>query len=165
MSLNIQEQFQKMALGERIILIAGPLLFIDGFLPWYSGRDCVDAGILGEFCGGSSSGWQAPGAFWSILAILLGLTMAGLVAAVRFGNVKIPELPQGVTWARLMLGLGGAAAVFVVIKFLNHSGDLDFGFVIGALLVAALAAGGFLLYQEEQQGEVGGGGADAGPST
>ena len=153
MSLNIQEQFQKMALGERIILVAGPLLFIDGFLPWYD--------LSGVF---NRSGWQAPGALWSILAILLGLTMAGLVAAVRFGNVKIPELPQGVTWARLMLGLGGAAAVFVVIKFLNHSGDIDFGFVIGALLVAALAGGGFLMYQEEQQGEVGGGGADAGPT-
>ncbi|MCH7809172.1 MAG: hypothetical protein IH863_01160 [Chloroflexi bacterium] len=164
--MNIQEQFQKLALGEKIILIAGPLLFIDGFLNWYSASgQCIDLGTgFGEICagGGSASGWQAPGALWSVLAILLGLTMAGLVAAVRFGNVKLPEMPQSVTWGRIMLGMGGASALFVVAKFVNHSSNLDFGFFVGALLVAALAAGGFLTFQEEKQGAEAG--ADTGQS-
>ena len=162
MSANIQEQFQKMGLGEKIILVAGPLLFIDGFLPWYS----FDFGtFLGESLGSvSRSGWQSPGAIWSMLAVLIGLGMSGLVAAVRFGNVKLPELPQGVTWARLHLGLGGAAVLLVVLKFLNESSNLSYGFFIGIILVVALAAGGFLLFQEEQKGGGAGSGADAGPS-
>ena len=163
MSVNIQEQFQKLGTGEKIILIAGPLLFIDGFLNWYSvSGQCIDLGTGFEVCeGGSASGWESPGSIWSVLAILLGLTMAGLVAAVRFGNVKLPEMPQGVTWGRIMLGMGGASALFVVAKFVNHSSNLDFGFFVGALLVAALATGGFLTFQEEKQDA---GGADAGPS-
>ncbi len=88
--------------------------------------------------------------------------MCGLVAAVRFGNVKLPDLPQGVTWARLHLGLAAAAVLFVVIKFINESSHLSYGFYIGIILVIALAVGGFLLYQEEQKG--GGSGADSGPS-
>ncbi|MCI0819337.1 MAG: hypothetical protein J4O12_03475 [Chloroflexi bacterium] len=168
MSMNLQEQFQKLGLGEKIILIAGPLLFIDGFLNWYSvSGQCIDLGAVGEICaeGGSASGWESPGSIWSVLAILLGLTMAGLVAAVRFGNMKLPEMPQGVTWGRIMLGMGGASALFVVAKFVNHSSNLDFGFFIGALLVAALAAGGFLTFQEEQKsGSAGSGGAAAGPA-
>ncbi len=167
MTVNIQEQFQKLGPGEKIILIAGPLLFIDGFLNWYSvAGQCIDLGTgIGEVCaeGGSASGWESPGSIWSVLAILLGLTMAGLVAAVRFGNVKLPEMPQGVTWGRIMLGMGGASALFVVAKFVNHSSNLDFGFFVGALLVAALATGGFLTFQEEKQGA--GAGADAGPSV
>lgn len=155
MSTNIQEQFQKMALGEKIILVAGPLLFIDSFLNWYS----VSFESLGFSASISRSGWQSPGAIWSILAVLIGLVMVGLVGAVRFGNVKIPELPQGVTWGRIMLGLGGAATAFVVIKFLGESSHLAFGFFVGAILVVALAAGGFLLYQEEQQDGVAGAGA------
>ncbi len=158
MSANIQEQFQKMALGEKIILIAGPLLFIDGFLKWYS----VSFETLGFSASISRSGWQSPGAIWSILAVLIGLVMFGLIAAVRFGNVKLPDLPQGVTWARLHLGLGAAAVLFVVIKFLGESSNLSYGFFLGIILVVALVAGGFLLFQEEQKG--GGAAADTGPS-
>ena len=154
MSANIQEQFQKMGLGEKIILIAGPLLFIDSFLPWYD----FDLGPFGSV---SRTAWQSPGSLWSTLAVLIGLVMAGSVGAIRLGNVKLPELPTGVTWGRILLGGGGVAAAFVVIKLLDHSGDLGFGFFIGVILVGALAAGGFLTFQEEQKG---GGGADAGPS-
>lgn len=147
-NMNIQEQFQKMGLGEKIIVIAGPLLFIDGFLPWYS----VDT-VIGSI---NRNGWESPGAIWSILAVFCGLIAAGLVAAVRFGNVKLPEMPQGVTWGRLLLGLGAAAGVFVIIKLLDHSGDLGIGFFAGIVLVGALIAGGYLTFQEEQQ--QGGGG-------
>jgi hypothetical protein len=148
-SINIQEQFNKMALGEKIILPAGIVLFIASFLKWYS----VDVEFLGEDLGSvSRSGWESPGAIWSILAVLIGLIMTGLVAAVRFGNVKLPEMPQGVTWGRLLLGLGGASALFVLIKLVNESSHLSIGFFLGIICVAALAAGGFLMFQDEQKG-------------
>ncbi|MCH8051242.1 MAG: hypothetical protein IIC86_04415 [Chloroflexi bacterium] len=173
MSVNIQEQFQKLGLGEKIILIAGPLLFIVSFLPWYS----ISFEAFGFSESITRSAWQSPGAIWSMLAVFIGLVMTGLIAAVRFGNVKLPEMPQGVTWGRIMLGLGSASALLVVIKLISESSFLGFGFYIGIILVIALAAGGFLTFQEEKRGgradagpagggtePPGGGGADAGPS-
>lgn len=153
MSMNIQEQFNKIALGEKIILPAGIVMLIASFLKWYS----VSVSFLGEDLGSvSRSGWQSPGALWSILAVIIGLVMTGLVAAVRFANVKLPELPNGVTWGRLMLGLGVAALLFIVIKFINESSHMSIGFYLGIIAAIALAAGGFLTFQEEQKG---GGGA------
>lgn len=145
MSINIQERFMKMGLGEKIILIAGPLLFIDSFLPWYD----VDLGPFGSI---TRSGWESPGAIWSILAMLLGLAMAAAVAVTRFTSMQMPALPQGVTWGRLYLGGGAAAALLVLIKLLNESSSLGFGFYLGILLAAALAAGGFLIFQAESKG-------------
>lgn len=154
MSMNFQEAFQKMPLGEKIILIAGPLLLIDSFLKWYSAKACI-----GDFCvGGSASGWDAPGAIWSILAVLIGLALAGVIGATRFANMKMPELPQNLTWGRVYLGGAVAAAVFLLIKLLNHSGDLAIGFYIGIILVAAMVVGGALLFQAERE-RMGGGGS------
>ena len=58
-SNDIMEKFKGLGIGEKFILIAGLVLFIDGFLPWYS----VDLGPFGNF---NRSGWQSPGAIWSM---------------------------------------------------------------------------------------------------
>ncbi len=150
MSINIQESFQKMPLGEKIILIASPLLLIDSFLPWYH----VSFGVLGSV---SRSGWQSPGAIWSILAMLCGLVMGGIVIASRFTSMKMPELPAGVTWARVHLGLAVAAAIFILLKIVDESSHMSFGFFLGIILVAALVAGAGLLFQAERGGTMGGG--------
>jgi hypothetical protein len=147
--MSIQERFQQTSLGEKIILIAGPLLLIDSFLPWYD----VDLGPFGSV---TRSGWESPGAIWSILAMLIGLVMAGVVAATRFTTTQMPALPEGVSWGRVHLGMGVAVALFVIIKLVNESSYLGFGFYIGIVLAAALAAGGFLMFQAEQKGSGGG---------
>jgi hypothetical protein len=153
MSINIQESFQKMPLGEKIILPASVILLIDSFLPWYHVNICAG---LSDLCGSiNRSGWQSPGAIWSILATLIGVIMGVLVVLTRFTTVKMPALPQGVTMARLYLGLGAAAALFVLIKLIDESSHLGFGFFIGIICVAALVAGGFLLFQAERQGTTG----------
>jgi hypothetical protein len=146
-SNQIMEKFQKIPLGEKIILIAGPLLFIDTFLPWYS-VSCINT-IAGCIGGGSINGWSAPGAIWSILAGLVGLAAAGLVGVTAFSTVKMPALPQGVTWARVYLGLGIAGIVCILLKLAAHSGNMGFGFFLGIILVAALVVGGGLLFQAE----------------
>lgn len=152
-SMNIGEQFRNMSLGEKIILIAGPLLLIASFLPWYSVDICGDFGdIAGIDCTVTRSGWQSPGALWSILAVLIGVVLAGLVAATRLFNVQMPALPEGVTWARIYLGGAVLAGIFILLKLVNESSHLGFGFFIGIVLVGALIAGGFLMFQEEQGG-------------
>ena len=139
------ERFQALSIGEKIIIIAGLVLFIDGFLPWYS----IDLGPFGSV---TQNGWGAPGALWSILAVLIGLAMAGVVAVKISTEGVIPENVGGFTWPKIFLGGGVAAAVLILIKLLNESSYMGFGFYIGIICVAALAAGGVLMYREEMTG-------------
>jgi hypothetical protein len=136
------EKFNALSIGEKIILPAGVVLFILGFLPWYS----VDLGPLGTY---TRSGWESPGAFWSILAILVGLAMAAVVALKSLGTVAIPDNVGGVTWPKIHLGGGVAALVLVLIKFLNENNSMGFAFYLGIIAAAALAVGGLLMFREE----------------
>ena len=139
------EKFMALSIGEKIIVIAGLLLLIDGFLPWYS----VDLGPFGDY---TRNGWQSPGGLWSMLAILIGLAMAAVVVLKGLTEVEIPDNVGGQSWARILLGGGVAALVLVVIKYLNESSSVGFGFYLGFIAAAALAAGGFLMYREESAG-------------
>jgi hypothetical protein len=149
MSINIQESISKMPLGEKIIVPAAAVLLIDSFLPWYHAS--VDLGILGSVSV-NRSGWQSPGAIWSILALLAAVAMAVVIVLQRFTAVKLPALPQGLTWGRVHAGLAGVAVVSVLIKLINHSSDLGFGFFIGIICVAAIAAGAGLIFTAEREG-------------
>ena len=148
------EKFMALSIGEKIIIIAGLVLLIDGFLPWYS----VDLGPFGSV---TRNGWESPGALWSLLAILIGLAMSGVVAVKALTEGVIPENVGGFTWPKILLGGGAAALLLVVIKFLNESSELGFGFYLGFIAAAALAAGGFLMYREESA--AGSSGSPSGP--
>src|SRR3970040_3068324 len=97
---NVLERFQALGIGEKIIILAGVVLFIGGFLPWYS----IDLGPFGSF---TRSGWQSPGAIWSMLAILIGLAMAAVVVLKGLTEVEIPDNVGGPSWPRILLGGGG----------------------------------------------------------
>lgn len=139
---KLVEKFMALGIGEKIIIVAGLLLFIDGFLPWYS----ID---LGPFGSATRSGWQSPGAFWSMLAIVIGLAMAVVVILKGLTEVEIPDNVGGQSWPRILLGGGVAALVLLVIKFLNESSYLGFGFYLGFIAAIALAVAGFLMFREE----------------
>ena len=139
------EKFMALSIGEKIIIIAGLVLLIDGFLPWYS----VDLGPFGSV---TRNGWESPGALWSMLAILIGLAMAAVVILKGLTEVEIPDNIGGVSWPKILLGGGVAALVLVVIKFLNESSHLAFGFYLGFIAAAALAVAGFLIFREESAG-------------
>ena len=136
------EKFMALGIGEKIIVIAGLVLLIDGFLPWYS----VDLGPFGSF---TRNGWQSPGGLWSMLAILIGLAMAAVVVLKGLTEVEIPDNVGGQSWPRILLGGGVAALVLVVIKYLNESSSVGFGFYLGFVAAAALAVGGFMMFREE----------------
>jgi hypothetical protein len=139
---KVIERFKALSVGEKIIIIAGVLLFIVGFFPWYS----IDFGPLGSF---SRSGWQSPGAIWSILAIFIGLAMAGVVALKSLAEVEIPENVGGFSWPKIFFGAGVATLAFVLIKLLNESSSMGFGFYLGIIAAGALAVAGFLMFREE----------------
>jgi hypothetical protein len=64
-------------------------------------------------------------------------------------EVEVPENVSGFSWPKIMLGGGVAAVVLLVIKLLNESSYLGFGFYLGIICAAALAVGGFLMFREE----------------
>ena len=146
------QEYKSLAIGERVILGAAVALFIVGFLPWYHVGGSIDigGGRVANLPSINRNGWQSPGAIWSILAILIGLAMATVVVVRRLAKEgTLPNDVAGVTWPKIYFGGGVAAVVFVLIKLLNHSGNLGFGFYLGFVSVAALAVGGYLAYRSE----------------
>ncbi len=132
------EKFNALSIGEKIILVAGVVLFIVGFLPWYKVSH-----------GPSWNAWSEFDAFWSILAILIGLAMAAVIVLKNFATVEIPDNVGGFTWPKIHLGGGVVALVFLLIKFLSNNDYTAFGLYLGIIAAAALAVGGFLMYREE----------------
>ncbi len=135
------DKFNAMSIGEKVIVVAGALLLIASFLPWYR----YDFGLFDI----SRNGWQSPGAFWSILAVFVGLAMSGVIAVKTFTDVQLPPDVGGQSWGRVFLAGGALALLLVVFKFITESSDLSYGFYIGLLATLALAAGGALMYRDE----------------
>ena len=142
------DMLNQLTMGQKLIAGAGVLLFIFSWLPWHHYSFSGLSGIPGVPGSLNRNAWQSPDALWSSLAVLIGLVMAGIVLS-KLANVNLPELGS-VTWGQAMLGLGVAALILVIIKFLAHSGSLGIGFYLGFLATVALAAGGYLFYTEER---------------
>jgi len=148
---KLVEKFMALGIGEKIIIIAGVVLFIDGFLPWYSVSASGEIEGVRYGASWSANGWGAPGAIWSILAVLIGLVMVAAIAVQNLAKEgTLPDNISGITWPKIHLGAGAAALVLVVIKLLSESSSLGFGFYLGIICAAALAVGGFLMFREEK---------------
>lgn len=135
------EGIKGLGVWEKVTLAAGAVLFVAGFLPWYS----ISIGSVSF----SRNGWQSPGAMWSVLPILIGMALAAAVVVRKISDATVPQEIGGVSWAKIHFGAGTAALVCVAIKFLNESSYLGFGFYLGLLAAAALALAGFWMYREE----------------
>src|SRR5262249_21123362 len=114
----------------------------------------------------SQNAWERPGAFWSIIAVLIGVVLAGHVIFEKLANVELPERLGSVGWGGVHL-LGGAGAfVFVIIKAIDDSRlDRKIGLWAGLLFSLGLLVGGYLMAKERGElpqqlgGAKGGGGA------
>ena len=136
------DKLNTLSMGEKLVVGGGILLFIAGFLPWYS----IDLGPIGDF---TRNGWQSPGAIWSFLAIIIGLVMAGSILAAKFGNVALPALGT-FSYGQAYLAGGALVILLLLIKLINESSYMSFGFFLGILCGIALAAGGYLIYSEDK---------------
>ncbi|HXH22885.1 MAG TPA: hypothetical protein VNN10_12735 [Dehalococcoidia bacterium] len=138
------DKINELTNGEKAISLGGILMLVASFLPWY--KVSFSFGEFGSVSA-SASGWEAPGAIWSILAVIIAVAMAGVVLAAKFGNVQLPDLGS-FTWGQALLAGGGAVVVLIVLKLINESSSLSYGFYLGVIAAALLAAGGYLRYQE-----------------
>jgi len=130
----------KLKNGQKIVLVAGIVLVINLFLPWYR----VD---LGAFGSANFSAWHF---FLAWFGSLLAIAAAVIIALKVFANMKINAGPLKAE--HLAFALGALGFLFILIKLLV---DLDFMFIgvwIGLVASAALAFGTFLAMKEQGLG-------------
>jgi drug/metabolite transporter superfamily protein YnfA len=136
----------RLTLGGRIVAIAGLLLFIDSFLPWF--RACAELPAIlggGKVCGGTHNAWNNA---LSLIAVLVALALVGLVLAELAGT-ELPALGT-ITWAQVQLIAGGVVALFVVLQVLigDSGASRSYGAYLGIVFAAALLYGTFLRSRE-----------------
>ena len=135
----------KLSLGDKIIAASGVLLFVFWLFPWFH----YDIGGFGSYKQSGSHFF-----FTGTVPMLLGLVMIGWVVATKLAQVDLPELP--VPQGLLLLGMGGLAALLVILRLLlggDDAGtdvlDRSVGLFLAVLAAIGLAAGGFLKFQED----------------
>jgi hypothetical protein len=149
---------KKLTPGEMVTAVCGVVLLIVSFFPWYG----IDLGAFGEF---NRNGWQEPDAFFSIVAVILGVILAAHVIVEKLANVDLPERLGSVGWGIMHLVGGVLAFVFVLLKWVMNTDFTKFGLYLGLILTLGLAIGGFLMAKEagELPSSLGGAKGDASP--
>jgi hypothetical protein len=138
----LSELARRPTLGQSIVMVTGVLLFIWGFLPWYS-----DAG-------GSANAWSTetiPGLLLTATWVpLLSLAIAIFVAIKVFFD-GFPDRVLGFTWAQLsiVVGLFGvliSLGFLVANRSLGNLGSLNLGLgLILSFITSLVMLGGALL--------------------
>lgn len=137
-----QFDFKRLDKNDQGVIIAGAVVFVAGFLPWFGGL------------GGAIIGWSAGfTGFMSILLCLLAAVFVGLRAA----QVGMPKLPAGP--ALVALGLAGLGLLLMVIRFATLPRGSGFGLSYGPrfglflALIAAIAEVAFAFLAFRSSGE------------
>ncbi len=149
---------KKLTPGEVLTAVCGVLLLIVSFFPWYG----VVLGPFGDF---NRNGWQEPDAFFSIVAVILGVVLAAHVIIEKLESLTLPERLGSVGWGMVHLIGGVVAFVFVLLKWIMNTDFTKFGLYAGLILTAGLAIGGFLMAKEagDLPSSLGGAKGDAAP--
>jgi hypothetical protein len=133
---------RKLTLGQAIVMVTGVLMFIWGFLPWYS-----DAG-------GSANAWSTetiPGLLLTATWVpLLSLAIVLFIAIKIFGN-GFPDSVLGFSWAQLAIVVGFidvliSLGFLVANRSLGSLGSLDLGpgLILSFITSLVLLAGALL---------------------
>lgn len=159
---------KKLTPGEMVIGVSGILLLIVGVLfDWFG----IDINIAGTTVADYSE--KGLGNFWTLIAIIIGVVMAGHVIVDKVAGVEMPERLGKVGWGVFYLAGGIIAFLFTLVAVIvgveERGVDLDpkIGAYLGLLLTLGLAVGGFLVSRERGhlQELMGGGATGGGGST
>ena len=131
------ESIKALSRGTKLVLGAGPLLFISLFFNWQMLEiDYGPAGIAKQ----PQDGWDA----WGLVIALLVIATVTLVVLVQFTEV---EMSEDVPWESVTLVLGFVTGAFAVLKNLTDANSTwtSYGFVV---LAGAFAYGTYLIWAE-----------------
>jgi hypothetical protein len=127
------ESIKALSRGTKLVLGAGPLLFLSLFFNWQMLEiDYGPAGIADM----PQDGWDA----WGLLIALLVIATVTLVVLVQLTEV---EMSEDVPWESVVFALGAATFAFAVLKNLTDANSTwaSYGFVA---LAGAFAYGTYL---------------------
>lgn len=131
--------WSKLGTGQKIAGIAGVVLVIDLFLPWYS----LDFGLGSSSLNAFDAEFLAWfGSFVAIAGAAVLLLKALDVTDVKVGNFQAEQLA---------LGLGAIGAILILLRWITEPGEtvggiglsVGFGLWLGLLAAIAVAYGGF----------------------
>lgn len=117
------------------MLAGGGVLFIATFLNWRSSGPFSANGLDTDFHG-----------LLGVFTMLIGLAVAGVVAAREFGKVTFPDAILGFTVNQMIVKLGFAA--FLMTFGMQFADSAAFGVTLAWLASAAIAVGGILAMRE-----------------
>lgn len=135
------DKLRQLAVAEQATVGGAVLLLVASFLPWH--RACIDFGVE-ELCF-SANGWESPSTPWSILAVLIGLAMGTVIVLQKLAGVTLPERLGTLSWGQVHMTGGIAVAALIVIKLLDESSKLSYGFYLGLVATALLVYGGVMI--------------------
>ncbi len=122
--------------GTIMLLAGGAVLAVSTFLDW--------AGV-GDF---GFNGWEIDAfGFQGIFVFLIGVAVAGSVAAKTFGGMKLPARIVGLSHNQLYMALGLAG--FLITFGLQFAQNSKFGLTLGWIASAVVVAGAFMESQSE----------------
>ncbi len=129
-------QNRKLTPANTVILIAGAVMLIASFLPFYEFSLPAIAGGDQNF-----SAWSTDAFLFGIatLVVLFGVVMALHVALTTFANVSLPDRVLGFTWDQVHVALGFQATVMMLAFLVRDKGLFDFGVGFFLMLLAAIA--------------------------
>ena len=136
--------FKKLSYGTWVLGGAGVFLLVDLlFLPWHR----ISVALPGVArVTETSSGVQAPNAFFGLLAFLVVAAMVGQVIISEFTQVQLPEIPM--SWGRADLFAAAGVAGLLLIKLVTETSFLGFGAWLAVVATGGLVYGGFLRNRE-----------------
>lgn len=117
-----------------VLLASGAVLFLFSFFAFLT--------FSGFGASESRNAWSGDLGMspLSIFPALLGLAVAGLVAAMAFGNVKVPDRVLTLTWPQLFFTAGFASflILFGLLLSVETGGGIGFGFGFWLMLLASI---------------------------
>ena len=138
------EKLKALSRGTKLVLVAGPLLFVSLFFTWQTAH--IDYGPAGVA--------KVPQDGWDAWGLLIALLTAAAVTIVVLRRLTEVEMSEDVQWETIAFALGLATLATAMLKSLTdaYSTWFSYGFVA---LAGAMALGAYLDWASERRERTG----------
>jgi hypothetical protein len=135
------KKFGSLSLGTKLVLAAGPVLFLSLFFNWQMLR--VDYGPAGVA--------KMPQDGWDAWGLLIGILVIATVTLVVLRRLTEVEMSDDVPWETIVLGTGVSTFLIAVLKSLTDA-DSTWASYAFVAVAGVLAAGAYLAWADTREG-------------